>query len=282
MSTPRSARSDLDGLVEHDLHRAGVPLADCERQLARRARWASTSASATTAPSALETALCAIASTFAVAQARPPRRARRRSSAARSSPACTSGRPLTARAERVATARGPSAGARDGGQVRRSALAEHRARAGGPRARRRRGAGAARRGPRRCRCRAAATEAARARQATPAASASARWRSQLSGPEARGDRVRGREQQAVGAGAVAVGDDHHLPARRRRLREQRLELARIECRAVARDAQHALDALRQRALRPRARTAADWPPSAASSTTSAPGGARRRRRRPRG
>ena len=89
-STPRSARSDLGGLVEHDLDRARV-LALLGRQFAR-ARLGRTSASATTAPSALETALCAIATTCP-SRSGSPSSAPRRSALARSSPARTSGRP---------------------------------------------------------------------------------------------------------------------------------------------------------------------------------------------
>ena len=68
--------------------------------------------------------------------------------------------------------------------------------------------------------------------------------------EARRDRVGRAQQQAVGPRAVAVGHDHDLSAplgaSGGRV-EQRVELARVQRRAVAGNAQHALDALCERA-----------------------------------
>ncbi len=67
------------------------------------------------------------------------------------------------------------------------------------------------------------------------------------GPEAGGDGVRRREQQAVGAGPVAVGHDHDLRLAARPA-EQRLELCGVERRAVAGDAEDTLCPLLERPL----------------------------------
>src|SRR5271168_4524757 len=90
------------------------------------------SASATTAPSAFETALCAIAITCPSCRTRAGRSAviAAAISSARSSPAPTSGRRLIALAERLATMPGCSAGVGDGQDVRAFVLAEHGACAG--------------------------------------------------------------------------------------------------------------------------------------------------------
>ena len=70
----------------------------------------------------------------------------------------------------------------------------------------------ARRGRRGCRGRAPASRAARPRPRDPAAPARSRVAGAAARAERRADRVGGREQQRVGAGAVAVGDDRHPAA----------------------------------------------------------------------
>ncbi len=100
------------------------------------------------------------------------------------------------------------------------------------------------------------------RQATPAARASAQVALAAAGPEAGGDGVGGREQQAVGAGAVAVGHDHH-PARGRDPR--RSAAARRARRGRAWGSRRARTARARCPRRARARTpsaaAAGWPRS---------------------
>ncbi len=153
--------------------------------------------------------------------------ARRRASAiscARSSPAPISGCPEGTR-ERL---RSGSAISR-GGDAERRCRVRARARVGGDRAGRPDEPRAQlRRGPRRCRCRASARVARSIRQLRPAARGERAWRSQLPGPKLGRDRVGRREQEAVRAGAVAVGDDHDLAGMRReraeRACEQRVEL----------------------------------------------------------
>ncbi len=102
----------------------------------------------------------------------------------------------------------------------------------------------------------------------PAARAVAAWRANEPGSERGLDRAGRGEQQRVGPGAVAVGDDHHLGVRGR-AREQPGDLLRRERGAVAGDEQHALDARGRSAAMPRA-AAADWPCSTGSWTTVAP------------
>ena len=157
--------------------------------------------------------------------------------------------------------------ARRAGRAPRACAARGRARPPGARA--------VRPGPRRCRCRAAATPAARCgrprRPPAPAPVALA-----AAGPEAGGDRVGRAQQQPVGAGPVAVGHDRHLGPRPRQARagsQQRVELRRVERRAVAGDAQHALEALGERALDAERRRPRSGPPRRCPSTTIAPSSA---------
>ena len=193
------------------------------RRRRRRAR--------TIRPSALETTLCATTST----SRRRVELARRRARAARarSSPGRTSGRPGSGVAARsAAAAREPL---------------EQRARARRAAAARRRARRAARRGRRACRRRARATARARPAPARRPPRASAAWRANEPGPNAGAITSGGVEQQRVRAGAVAVGHDHDAGARRR---EQRVDLAGVERRAVA---GHEQRPARRRA-RPRAAT----------------------------
>jgi hypothetical protein len=66
------------------------------------------------------------------------------------------------------------------------------------------------------------------------------------GPKAGRDRIGREEQQAVGAGAMPVGHHNDLGSATRAGAEQRVELRRIECGAVAGNAEHALKALSKR------------------------------------
>ena len=66
------------------------------------------------------------------------------------------------------------------------------------------------------------------------------WRWRLPGPNAGVDHVGRREQQRVGAGAVAVGDDQRRAVARPGARAAILELLGVEQRTVAGDQQHPL------------------------------------------
>ena len=212
---------DLGGLVEHDLDGARV-LALRLRPARGRAGRARCSSSATTAPSALETTLCATATIWPSVSARglPPSPSAATISSPRSSPGRTSGRPRKAVALSwwwltwPVTPGARSAGLGEGGERPCVPSRPSTARVRGAPVR---AAGqqlaAARRGPRPCRCRAAATPGARSGRPRRPRAPSARWRSQLSGPKLGRDRVRGCEQQAVGAGPVTVGHDRPRLAR---------------------------------------------------------------------
>ena len=174
---------DLARLVEHHLDGARVAVA--ARPPARaRALAGLTSASATTAPSALETDL--VRDRHAPVRRAATRRlgrAQRRSAPRGRRPARTSGRPVRLRTRRGLPQRAPLSSCQRRSCAGQLGPAERVAGAQGPRADAPRGARAAPRGPRRCRCRAAARPAARSRHAAPAARASSRWRSQLPGPK---------------------------------------------------------------------------------------------------
>ena len=103
------------------------------------------------------------------------------------------------------------------------------------------------------------------------------WRARLSGPKLGSNASGGVEQQRVRARPVAVGHDHDL-ASRRRARQQRVDLGRVEQRRVARHEQHAR---RSRAReRPRDRRAARRPTGRLARVV-ATTWRRRRARRPR-
>ena len=252
----RRARSRRTGRARPG-PRAG-PCPAAVGQLAARARRARTSASATTAPSALETTLCAIA-TIWPSRSGSAADSRRTSaatiSAPRSSPGRTSGRPLRAR----------GAEARHGARRRSGRMLAQPVSAMGvtsesrrPSTARVRGAPAWRprtalaqraRGRRRCRCRAAATAGARsgshaalrARARGGARSCPGRsWaRSRPGGVSSRPFvPVPWRSGTITTAGVP-------LPAREL---SSAVELGRVQGGAVAGDAQHALEPLGEGAL----------------------------------
>ena len=247
MITPRSARttSTHSSSTTCTARASGLPRrsASASRPLARR----DLGRARRRAPSALETALCAITSTVRSSSGSPASAAadgheRREVGAAGDlgQAGQGSGAQLGHRAGRVVTG-APSRG--------RAMILQPGARAHGPsrldRSRRRRVAPAARRDRRRCRCRAAATRGGRCSSAPPPPAASAAWRARLSGPKLGAITSGGREQQRVRPRAVTVRDDHDLvlgPGA-----QQLLELARVERRAVAGDEQDALGAISARA-----------------------------------
>ena len=191
--------------------------------------------------------------------------------AARSSPARTSGRPAKGTAERLATIGSVSGGGRDDGSFLGRGAVEHRARAGGSEALCRRVARAAPRGRRRCRCPAAARPAARCARRTSAAMRERAVALAAAGAEAGRDRVGGCEQQAVGAGAVAVGHDHDLGVIAcGRASASAVQLAGDRARGSrrGRTAPARIPSASARSM-PRV-TAALWPSPAVSSITSAP------------
>ena len=176
-----------------------------------------------TRPSALETAFCddghhvdgrqLLARAGRAAAISSPRR----------SPVATSGRPRTGtistpglirepdpRAALLAPARPPSPGRGQG-------------RAPAPRP--------SRRGRRACRRRGPGSRAARPRPRDRAGVARSRMTGAAVRAEGRADRVRRREQQRVGSGAVAVGHDRHTIAPHPL--ERRVELGGVEQRAVS-------------------------------------------------
>ena len=112
----------------------------------------------------------------------------------------------------------------------------------------RKGGPAGRRGRPRCRCRATTRPVARS-VAGPCLPRKRLVALTAVRAEAGGDRVGGREQETVGAGAVTVGDDHDR-GRVGRV-QQRIELSRVERGTVAGDAQRALEPLCQRPRRRR-------------------------------
>ena len=99
------------------------------------------------------------------------------------------------------------------------------------------------------------------------------------GAEARGDRVGRRQQQRVGARAVAVGDDDDVRGAHRAGHEL-VDLARVQRRAVAGDEQHALVVALERPVDAgRARRGSGRGRRLGSSRRRRPGPAPRRRSR---
>ena len=166
----------------------------------------------------------------------PPRRPRRRSGA----PSSRSGGDLRQAADRDDLQVGAHRRVRSRGPVDASASAVCGARSG-------RAASTAARAARSSGVsRSSASDSSGSRAtASPARSARSRWRAELSGPERGADRVGGREQEAVGAGSVAVGDHGHaagVPS----APSAASSSAGLEQRAVAGQQRRALGAERQR------------------------------------
>ena len=250
-STPRSARSTSADWSSTTCTCARIARRwprRFGRQLARALAGAAPRPATTVAPSALETAVCAIATSCPSCSCSRPASAPA-ISAARSSPARTSGMPPRARAPMRATSRAAQAGVpRERGSPRSRWPSTARVRAR-PRAVAREALAQ----DRQVRARVdveqqrghllhAARGAGSARERAVACAAV--------GPEARRDRV-GRAR-AAGRWCRVPWRSGTITTSPRALRtgrgdaEQRLQLVRVQRGAVAGDAQHALDARRQR------------------------------------